>query len=233
MTTKLYRFDPYQSVCTAEVIDIQDGHLILNQTVFFGEAGGQIGDTGTINGVVIGDAQHSDGRMLIRQDLPTIKVGTDIKHFSDGSLDNLKIGDEVTATIDWERRYRIMRMHSAAHLVYYYSLKFFGDTKLQDYLRGCRIGDDSGRFDFAASDKLSPDDLTRIEDAANNLAAKSLDIHSDINPDEPDLVWWTCGEIGMYCGGTHVRNTSEIGTITVRRKSKGQGTERVYFEISG
>ena len=173
--------------------------------------------------------------MLFRPDAPTINVRTRINHLPDGPS-SLSVGDSVEVAIDWERRYRIMRMHSAGHLVFYFALKFFGpdgDGRLWGTLKGCRLGHDNGRFDFPSRGKLTADDIQRISDASNEMIAKSLNIESQPDAQEPDLRWWTCGEIGMYCGGTHVRNTKEIGPITVKRRSKGKGLQRIYLELSG
>ncbi|MFK7805124.1 MAG: alanyl-tRNA editing protein, partial [Anaerolineae bacterium] len=120
-------------------------------------------------------------------------------------------------------------------LVFYFALKFFGpdgDGRLRGNLKGCRLGDDNGRFDFPALGKLTADDIKRIEEASNNMIAQNHDIDAVPDSEEPDLRWWTCGEIGMYCGGTHVRNTAEIGEITVKRRAKGKGLERIYLELS-
>ncbi|MEM7119367.1 MAG: alanyl-tRNA editing protein [Chloroflexota bacterium] len=232
-TLKLYRDDHYRTECEAEVIGISEKGILLNQTIFFGEAGGQIGDSGQIGDAQIGDAQHSGGNLLLRDDAPMINVRTRIHHVS-ATKANLQVGDSVTVKIDWERRYRIMQMHSAGHLVFYFALKLFGPDgvhKLHGTLKGCRLGDDNGRFDFPALAKLTQDDIQRIADTANNFAAQNHDIVYRVDPDEPDLRYWICGDIEMFCGGTHVRNTRELPHITVRRRTKGKGLERVYLEF--
>ncbi|MEM7801530.1 MAG: alanyl-tRNA editing protein [Chloroflexota bacterium] len=232
-TKKLYREEPYRTSCEAEVVAVTPQGIQLNQTVFYGEAGGQIGDSGTLNGVQISDAQHIAGQMLMRPDAPMINVRTKINHIPEKS-GQLQVGDVVLVEIDWERRYKIMRMHTAGHLVYYYALKFFGpdgDGRLHGRLKGCRLADDSGRFDFPSLGKLNADDMQRIEEAANTLIVKEADITYDVDPEEPDLRWWQCDEIGMYCGGTHVRNTRELGPIQVKRRAKGKGLERIYLTL--
>lgn len=232
-THKLYRENPYQTECEAEVVAITKRGIQLNQTVFYGEAGGQIGDTGRLNELAIVDAQHVFGRMLTRPDAPMIQVRTKINHVPSSAIP-FAVGDTVKVAIDWERRYKIMQMHSAGHLVYYFALKLFGpdgDGRLRGNLKGCRLGNDNGRFDFPSVGKLSAEDIERIQDASNNLIAQSLDINAVPDPEEPDLRWWTCGEIGMYCGGTHVRNTSELPLLRVRRRAKGKGLERIYLEF--
>ncbi|MEM8863805.1 MAG: alanyl-tRNA editing protein, partial [Chloroflexota bacterium] len=169
-----------------------------------------------------------------RADAPMIQVRTKINHITEEPA-SLAVGDAVKVEIDWERRYKIMRMHSAGHLVFYYALKFFGpdgDGRLRGNLKGCRLGDDNGRFDFPSTAKLTADDIERIQDACNSMIIQNLDVAAEPDAEEPDLRWWTCGEIGMYCGGTHVRNTQELGEITVKRRAKGKGLERIYLELS-
>ncbi|MEM9777975.1 MAG: alanine--tRNA ligase-related protein, partial [Chloroflexota bacterium] len=147
-THKLYRENPYQISCEAEVVEVTENVIRLNKTVFYGEAGGQIGDIGRINNLPITDAQHSVGRMLLRPDAPMIQVRTKINHIAENAP-AFAVGDSVKVEIDWERRYKIMRMHSAGHLVFYYALKLFGpdgDGRLRGNLKGCRLGDDNGRF---------------------------------------------------------------------------------------
>lgn len=238
-TTKLYRDDHYKTECEAEVIGTSAKGILLNQTIFFGEAGGQIGDSGQISGpfgtAPIIDAQHTGGQLLLRDDAPMINVRTRIHHIPAPNAPQLQVGDSVTVHIDWPRRYRIMQMHSAGHLVFYFALKLFGPDgthKLHGTLKGCRLGNDNGRFDFPALAKLTQDDIQRIADAANNFASQDHDIVYRVDPNEPDLRYWICDNIEMFCGGTHVRNTRELPHITVRRRAKGKGLERIYLELA-
>jgi len=233
-THKLYRDDPYLTENEAHIVSIADNRIELDQTVFYGEAGGQIGDTGTVAGIRIVDTQHAGGKPLFRSDAPVINVQTTIMHIADEQGATLSPGTTVQVQIDWERRYRIMRMHSAAHFVYHYTRKFCGSEgtqKIFGTLKGCRISAESARFDFPARKRLDQSDIQHIQDAANTLIIRDLDIHYEPDATEPDLRWWVCGEVEMYCGGTHVRNTREIGEIVVKRRSQGSGLERVYLEL--
>jgi alanyl-tRNA synthetase len=233
-THKLYRDNPYLTECDAQVVATNNQTIELDQTVFYGEAGGQVGDMGSVASLKIVDAQHMGGRLLLRFDAPTIHVGTRIVHIADTNPAGLAVGDAVKVTIDWERRYKIMRMHSAAHLVFYYALKYCGpqgSNKLVGSLKGCRIAEDNARFDFPALGKLDQSDIDRIQEASNEMVAKRFSIDYRVDEAEPDLRYWMCGEIEMYCGGTHVRDTSEIGEISVKRRSQGRGLERIYLEL--
>src|SRR3989338_4764046 len=107
MTSAIYLTDSYQKECTATVISVKDGKfVILDQTVFYPKSGGQANDEGVIN--------TSAGR-----EVKVIFVGK-----FDGQISHkvepenvLKEGDKVTCIVNWERRYKLMRMHTAAHLL--------------------------------------------------------------------------------------------------------------------
>lgn len=233
-TQKLYRDYPYLKECNAQVISIGTQGIELNQTVFFAEAGGQVGDQGTIEEVPILDAQHLGGRLLLRSDAPVINVGTTIVHLPSVPTP-FSIGDQVRIVLDWPRRYRIMRMHTAAHVVLYAALQFAGprgSAKLHGTLKGCRIDAEEARFDFPAQERLNTTDLARIQDWSNAFLHQDFAIEYNADRDEPDLRSWRCGEIAMYCGGTHVRNTKEVGEIIVKRHNKGKGLERIYLKFN-
>ena len=232
-TQKLYRDHPYLKECEAQVVAIREQGIELDQTVFFAEAGGQVGDHGTVGGVPILDAQHIGGRLLLRSDAPVINVGTAILHLAQAPSP-LAVGDRVHVSIDWARRYSIMRMHTVAHIVLYAALKYAGpkgSAKLYGTLKGCRIDESEARFDFPAQEKLNGIDMARIQDWSNEFLSQGFAVEYDVDRDEPDLRYWRCGEIAMYCGGTHVRSTHEIGEIVVRRRSQGKGLERIYLEL--
>src|SRR2546421_6644578 len=111
-TRKLYQDDPYQTTCDAEVVAVSETGIELDQTVFFGESGGQVGDRGSVASSKIIDARPAGGEQLLRLGAPAIDIRTTIIHIPDVSTVGLVRGDVVHVAIDWQRRYRIMRMHS-------------------------------------------------------------------------------------------------------------------------
>jgi misacylated tRNA(Ala) deacylase len=107
MTEELFREDSYLKECAATVVAIDDGALILDRTVFYPLGGGQPGDTGTTSwdggSAAIVDTRYGDG-------------GT-IRHVLEEDADTPGIGDTVHCVLEWDRRYRHMRMHTAMHLL--------------------------------------------------------------------------------------------------------------------
>jgi Ser-tRNA(Ala) deacylase AlaX len=103
LTEKLYWRDAYAKEFTAQVSSKTIQALILDRTAFFPEGGGQAADTGSLNGVRVIDVRRQD---------------EDIMHYVE-TMSNLDIGDEVIGKIDWDRRYRIMRLHTAAHIGFF------------------------------------------------------------------------------------------------------------------
>lgn len=232
MTEFLFREDSYLQSTPATVTAITpEGGLVLDRTVFYAASGGQPGDSGRIMGangaaVVIATAIHPDGDK------------TEIVHVPAEGQPALAVGDAVIAEIDWDRRYRLMRMHTALHLL---SVVFAYPVT------GGSIGEDKGRLDFDMPDV--PEDIASMEQALNALAAGMLAVsHEWISDAEmaanPDMIKTMnvkppmgqgrvrlirIGDIDLQpCGGTHVRNTSEIGRLALGKiEKKGKQNRRV------
>jgi len=273
---RLYYENPYLKECRAKVVKISGesgcrkpasgvGELttafngtevFLDETCFFPEGGGQVGDTGEIDGVRVIDTKARGGHLsLKKEDYPSVIVGADIAHIVD-EKPPFSEGDFVTAALDWERRYAIMQHHSAAHFVYYFFMQCFGEHPT----KGCSIDDTKARFDFIVKERLEKDKLKEIQQLCNETISQELEILTVSDPAEPDLRMWKCslrsptaspygslrspttssygslrsptasaygGSIEMPCGGTHVKNTKEIGKVRLQRINKGRGLERV------
>ena len=223
---KLYLKDPYRRECEATVVGVTEGFVLLDRTVFFPEGGGQVGDLGTIGGVPVLDTLKHGGHVFVRPDFPLVTVGSDVKHVTAPPAE-LSVGETVVATIDWERRYRIMRLHSAAHFAYHYAFEVFGEMRV----KGCRIDPETARFDFATSITLDADRLREVQERANAAIASGEEMQSSVHPDESEALTWSFRDIRIPCGGTHVRSTAEIGSVRLRRKRQGKGLERLYITI--
>lgn len=177
-----------------------------------------MGDTGEIGGVRV---------------LDTVKDEADeVIHILERQ-GAFKEGDHVHGRIDWARRYRIMRLHSAAHLVFYLMKEVFGD--------GCRpvssglLDENKDRSDYSGiivRDGVELREKLRIvEDRANNLIRAGGGIKTWTD-EAGQRLWLLEGFPVMACGGTHIRNLSEIGVITVKRGNKpGSGRERVEISL--
>jgi len=210
-TKKLFWEDPYQMECKAKVTSIEGNKVKLDQTIFFAFSGGQQSDSGTINGInVLQAVKQGDKENII-----------DIEYELEGEI-NFNVGDEVEVKIDVEKRMKLMKLHSAAHVVYYFMIEAIGKQKII----GSNITSDKGRIDFAYEKSIG-EVLPEVQGKVNAFIAEGHPIERNDDKANPDLKWWICHEWKMPCGGTHVKNTSEIGNIKLKRKNLGAGKERV------
>ena len=230
ITSEIFRDDPYKKECEAKILDFGDNWIILDQTVFYAEGGGQLGDTGLIKA----------GQQEIQIE-NTIKENDLIKHIVNSKFD-FEIGDNVTCIIDWDRRYKLMKMHTSLHLLC---------SLVNAKVTGGSVGDGKGRLDFNLDFKPNKEEL---KDNLNDLIQGNHDITiSWISAQEldknPNLVKTmsvlpprTNGSIRMVrigddidyqpCGGTHVKNTSEIGLVEINKvENKGKLNKRVAISL--
>ena len=230
ITSEIFRDDPYKKECEAKILDFGDNWIILDQTVFYAEGGGQLGDTGLIKA----------GQKEIQIE-NTVKENDLIKHIFNSKFD-FEIGDNVTCIIDWDRRYKLMKMHTSLHLLC---------SLVNAKVTGGSVGDGKGRLDFNLDFKPNKEEL---KDNLNDLIQGNHDITiSWISAQEldknPNLVKTmsvlpprTNGSIRMVrigdnidyqpCGGTHVKNTSEIGLVEINKvENKGKLNKRVAISL--
>lgn len=238
MTEFLFRDDSYLKSTPATVVAVtEDGGIVLDRTVFYAASGGQPGDNGAItladgSVVTIATAVHPEGDK------------TRIVHVPAEGQASVAVGDQVRATIDWDRRYKLMRMHTALHLL---SVVFAFPVT------GGSVGEDKGRLDFDMPE--SPENLAELEAQLNALVAGNHAVtHEWITDDEmaanPDLVKTMnvkppmgqgrvrlvrIGEVDLQpCGGTHVGNTQEIGRLALGKvEKKGKQNRRISLLFAG
>ena len=229
----LFIENPYLKEFDAKIVNINSNQITLDQTAFYARSGGQPGDVGklTINGVTINIIDT-----IKDQENNTI-------HIAENNI-KLEIGEKIQGIINWDKRYKHMRMHSALHLLC--SVIPLGVT-------GGQIGYDKSRLDFNAQDyKIEKE---KIEKKINNLVKENYKIsYQWITNDElekqPELVRTMSvqppkikGKIRLVkignvdlqpCGGTHVKSTSEIGEIKIGKiENKGKMNRRVNLLING
>ncbi|MGI9202504.1 MAG: alanyl-tRNA editing protein [Woeseiaceae bacterium] len=227
MTEQLFREDSYLKECTGSVTDSEDGAVVLDRTVFYPMGGGQPGDTGTL---------QWDGGSVTIVDTRYGKNG-DIRHLvAEGQVLPIT-GTEVTATLHWERRYLHMRMHTALHLL---------GSVLQYGVTGGNISSSKSRLDFDMEDTVDKErvnaDLHALVDGSHAVTSRWI---SDAELEaQPELVRTMsvqppkgAGQVRLLeiegvdlqpCGGTHLRNTSEVGNIKVGKvEKKGKRNRRV------
>ena len=234
MTEEIFRDDAYAKSCTANVLEVDGRGVILDRTVFYAEGGGQPGDTGTI----------------IAADGSSVQVvGTYQDRYGRGILHELAEGEnppgagtEVTAEIDWDRRYKHMRMHSCLHLLC--SLVDGGVT-------GGSISVKKSRLDFDLKDvTLDKEELTTELNilVEENHALSATWISEEEMEAQQDLVRTMSvkpptgtGKVRLVhvegvdlqpCGGTHVKASGEIGEVRVSKiENKGKHNRRVNIVL--
>lgn len=235
MTELLYYQDAYMKDFTAQVValDEEQHGVILNQSAFYPGGGGQPSDVGIL---VNAAGDEFAVKKVVRGNI----------HLIEG--DQLpEVGMELTGTIDWEHRYKLMRVHTALHVLCGVVWHEYGAS-----VTGGNMEPLSGRMDFEF-ERLQKDLVEEIVEKINAEVAKEHDVRTQILPrDEafqiPDLIRTkvnllpesiqeirTVEIVGLdlqACGGTHLANTREIGTIKIPKyKSKGGINKRVYIEL--
>ena len=232
MTEKLYLSDSYSKEFTAKVVEAKEG-VLLDKTAFYPASGGQPTDLGKLF--------HGDEELDV---INVEKKGDKIIHMLNGSL---KVGSQVTGKIDWERRYRFMRYHTSMHLLSTIVLQ-----KYNSFITGNQIGTEKSRIDFNLRDYEKGELLSYVEEKANELIdkgaevrtyfldrkealsipfAKRLEINS-LPPDQKLRIVEIVGFVKEICGGTHVKNLSEIGKVKILGlRSKGKDNKRLEFTL--
>ena len=196
--------------CEAAVTKINENRITLDQTVFFAFAGGQASDLGGIGGIPVTEAvvQGEDIVYTLEADPP------------------FKSGDTVKVTIDRERRERLMKLHSATHIVYC----LFNDKKGSPKLIGSNVSPDRGRLDYQHPENIKPM-IPGLEEEVNRFLAENKPIETKPDREKPDKWWWSCEAWNVPCGGTHVVSTGEIGRVSLKRRNIGAGKERIEITL--
>lgn len=212
---KRFWADPYQAVLDTVVSAVDGPDVTLESTIFFAFAGGQESDRGRIGGLPV---------------LAARREGLDIVYtLPDGHP--LTAGTAVRVEIDWERRYRLMRLHFAAELVLELACRALdGVEKI-----GAHIAADKARIDFAWPQSVAPL-LAALERSANAVVSADLAIETGYEDEATERRYWEIqGFSRVPCGGTHVRRTGEIGPVRLKRRNIGRGKERVeiFLDFQG
>ena len=230
---KIFEENAYTKEIETEIIEIntENNTIELKDTIFYGKSGGQPGDIGEI----LADGQKIDV-------IETIKTGGDIKNIVE-NINVLRIDQKITARINWDKRYKYMRMHSALHLMC---------ASIPLGVTGGQIGYEKSRLDFNDPEKkINKDELQK---KINELMKQDYEIiyeyiDSNILESKPELVrtmsvkppkiegklrFVKIGNIDFQpCGGTHVKSTREIGEIKIGKiENKGKMNRRVNILIN-
>ncbi len=230
MTTELFRDDSYLKSCSATVTNIGDHCVFVDQTVFYPLGGGQPGDTGTLRWDA-GEARIVDTRY----------VDGDIGHIVEDGADVPGVDVAVELTIDWDRRYRHMRMHTAMHLL--------GSILLYP-VTGGNISAEKSRLDFDMEDTVDKDAvgtaLTRLVDEDHPVSCRWItEEELDANPElvrtmsvqpprgKGSIRLLEIADVDLQpCGGTHLRSTAEVGAVRIGKvEKKGRQNRRVNIHL--
>jgi len=226
-TRKLYQDDPYRIHGVGTVLAIEEDQVVLDQSVFYAESGGQASDTGTLGGHPVVSVAKQGGTPYQLPNGETARIGTVTVHRLAEPAD-LEVGQEVPMEIDWQRRYHNMQMHTLAHFLFHAAGEYFERSGQERRTRGAYIEGDSARFDFVGT--VAPDDVQGIEERVRGLLADAGEATTEELAD--DVRVWRSGEIAIPCGGTHIGDVREIvGEVGVRRRSKGAGLTRLYVTL--
>ncbi|BBG24362.1 alanyl-tRNA editing protein AlaXM [Sulfuracidifex tepidarius] len=230
MTKEVFQYDSYIKNHEAKVTRVEDGKILfLDETIFYPGGGGLEKDHGKIEGADVIDVKRDEGR--------------EIFHVLSSPLD-VKEGDTVRCEIDWERRYRMMRLHTASHVMAAVAL-----SKFNALVTGGNITPEQAKDDFSLESK---DQINEIVSEANEIIKRGINVKVYFLPKEeamkipaivklagrspPDLPVWRIVEIEgidiQADGGPHVRNTAEIGQIKLLKvENKGKNRKRVYYTV--
>ncbi len=240
-TKKLYYENAYLKEFDSEVIKKIETNgkilLVLKSTAFFGESGGQEGDTGIIrgpNGVFrVVDTQLFDEKIVV--------------HICEREEGDIKEGDIIHGIIDWDRRYILMRHHTASHLIFSAAREVLGVKRL--IYKGVHIGVTESRIDINYDEPITPEQVFQIEELANKVCFENRPVRifymqreeaeqkygdklgvTEVTPTGIVRVVEVEGWDVALCSGLHVKSTSEIGLVKIIERYKlKKGVQRIRF----
>lgn len=236
MTTELlFRDDAYSRTASARVVAVSERGIELDSTIFYPLGGGQMGDTGALI--------RASGARIAIVDTRKGETMNSVVHVPAPGMPQLEPGEALALEIDWARRYALMRLHTALHVM---------SCVVVAPVTGGNISPDKGRLDFDIDMSLL--DAEKIERETNALIARGAETRTVWITDEeldarPELVKTMSvqpprgvGRVRLLkipgidlqpCGGTHVRDIAEIGAIRVLRiRSEGKRNKRVEIALA-
>ena len=230
LTRRLYWEDMYAREFDARVESVDGARVVLDQTAFNPRGGGLVSDTGTLGGTKV---------------LEVVKEGEEIVHILE-SPPGFGLGAPVHGVLDWDRRFRIMRMHTSAHM-----LSAVVNRETGALITGNQISPDQSRVDFSL-DGFDKEKISSYIDRVNEEVSRGLEVKTYFmkreealarpgfvklaNAMPPTVDMLRIVEIGdvdtQADGGVHVKNTLEIGKVVgVKTENKGKSNRRLYFTV--
>jgi misacylated tRNA(Ala) deacylase len=234
-TVVLFRDDAYLKTATARVLAVHERGIELDRTIFYPLGGGQAGDTGFL--------LRANGERIAIDDTRKGDAIDQVLHVPAPGMPQPEPGETLTLEIDWQRRYALMRLHTALHVM---------SCVVVAPVTGGNIAPDKARLDFDIDMSLL--DAEKIERETNAMIARAAETETVWITDEelearPELVKTMsvqpprgAGRVRLLripgidlqpCGGTHVKNIAEIGAIRVLRiRSEGKCNKRVEIALA-
>jgi Ser-tRNA(Ala) deacylase AlaX len=230
LTKRLFWEDMYMKEFDAKVASVEGIRVVLDQTAFNPRGGGLVSDIGTLGGSKVSEV---------------VKEGEEIYHILEGPS-NLMPGDQVHGVLDWDRRYRVMRMHTSAHI-----LSSVVNRETGALITGNQISPDESRVDFNL-DNFDKEKMAYYISKVNEITARELEVTAFFmkreealakpgfvklaNAMPPTLDVLRIVQIGdvdtQADGGVHVRNTKEIGKVVgLGTENKGKNNRRLHFTV--
>ncbi len=231
MTKKLFWEDMYLKEFDATVESVDANRVVLDQTAFNPRGGGLVSDTGSVGGERVAEVT---------------KEGDEVTHILD-KAPSFSVGSSVHCVLDWDKRYRIMKMHTTAHIL---SAVVHGETGA--LITGNQISPEESRVDFSLDD-FDRAKLSYYVGLVNDVVKRGVEVKAYFlkreealkmpglvklaNAAPPTLDILRIVQIGdvdtQADGGVHVRNTSEIGQVNANRaENKGKNNRRIYFTVA-
>jgi alanyl-tRNA synthetase len=234
-TRQLFHEDPYLREFTSRVVKVVGEYVVLEETAFYPEGGGQEADTGYL---FFGGSAY--------RVVDTQKVGGVILHRVEGPLPAEAAGSVVRGVIDWERRYKLMRHHTATHVILGVARKVLGPHVWQ---AGAEKSESGARLDITHYKPLSDEEVRAIEDLANKVVLEGREVRTYFMPkyEAEERYGFVLYEGGVVlepvirvveiegldaeaCFGTHLRNTREVGALKIVRTEKiADGVVRLEY----
>jgi Ser-tRNA(Ala) deacylase AlaX len=207
---KVFWDNPYQQSLITTVKEVEGNRILLAETIAFSFSGGQESDKAFINEVAVAGSEM-EGNLI---------------YYTLEENHGLSVGDQVTMTIDWPRRYRLMRLHFAAELILELVTRALQVEKI-----GAHIAETKARIDFVFDQNIAVI-FEKILTEYNTIIKSDRPIKTGFLDEASQRRFWEIeGFSKVPCGGTHVKSTAEVGFVALKRKNIGASKERIEITL--
>jgi alanyl-tRNA synthetase len=209
---KVFWDDPYQTELETTITSVDGNIITLKETIAYAFSGGQQSDDGTINSFKILNARKNGKEIYYN-----INEGHDLQN-----------GQTVLLKIDWEKRYKIMKLHFAAEVI----LELVNQNFNRPEKIGANITSEKSRIDFIWPGNIS-EMFPILESKAKQLIDSNKEIISAFSNEDEEIRYWKIDGFGQVpCGGTHIKRTGELGVLKLKRDRQGKNKERIEIFLA-